>query len=288
MHPSQESGQNSSRLTHPKPILVADLFPETLDHLLRLLADLNDEEWQAPTICTGWSVKDVALHLLGVEIGNVSFRRDQHRLGGTIESWDQLVDYINRWNREWVEVARRISAPLLIELLGFVGAQACQYFQSLDPFEIGDSISWAGPEPQPVWLDIAREYTERWHHQQHIRDAVNRPGLKEPEVLRPVLQTFVWALPQAFRQASPPDGASITLSISGESGGHWTLVRQENTWRFYQGRPQDPDTEITMDDGFAWRFFTRGVDRDAARNRIAIRGDKRMAEPIFEMVSIIA
>jgi uncharacterized protein (TIGR03083 family) len=275
-------------LTHPQPIITTHLFPETLDHLLKLLSDLGEEEWQAPTICTGWSVKDVALHLLGVEIGNVSFRRDQHRPGGTIGSWDALVETINRWNREWVEVARRTSAPLLVELLGFVGERANEVFRSLDPLAMGGSIGWAGPEPQPVWLDIAREYTERWHHQQHIRDAVNKPGLKGPKYLKPVLQTFVWALPQAFRQASAPEGISITLSIAGDSGGHWTLLRGEGGWGFYEGEPTDPDTRLTMDQDFAWRFLTRGVSQDAVGNRIVITGDKRRAEPIFDMVSIIA
>lgn len=280
--------ESNPRFTNPRPIIVTDLFPEALDHLLRLLSDLREEEWQAPTICPGWSVKDVALHLLGVEIGNVSFRRDHHRPGGTIGSWDQLVNYINRWNREWVEVARRTSAPLLMDLLGFVGAQVCEVFRSLDPFEMGDSIGWAGPEPQPVWLDIAREYTERWHHQQHIRDAVNKPGLDEPKYLKPVLQTFVWALPHAFRHASEPEGTTITLSISGDSGGHWTLLRQKGAWEFYEGKPTDPDTEISMEEEFAWRFFTRGIGKDVARNRIVIRGEKHRAEPIFDMVSIIA
>ena len=37
------------------------------------------------------------------------------------------------------------------------------------------AVNWAGPEPAPIWLDPAREYTERWVHQQHIRDAVRNP-----------------------------------------------------------------------------------------------------------------
>lgn len=82
-------------LSKPKPVIVTDLFPKTLDHLLGLLSDLGEEEWKVPTVCTGWSVKDVALYLLGVEIGNISSRRDHHLLGGDIGTWDELVDYIN-------------------------------------------------------------------------------------------------------------------------------------------------------------------------------------------------
>ena len=279
---------HQSGLTAPQPVLVVDLFPEILDHLLELLSSLREEEWMAPTVCAGWSVKDVALHLLGVEIGNLSTRRDRHHLGGTIDDWEQLVDYLNRWNQDWVGVARRISAPLLVELLSFVGEKAYRYFQSLDPYELGGAVSWAGPEPQPVWLDIAREYTERWHHQQHMRDAVVRPGLKGPRHLKPVLDTFVWTLPYAFRDASAPEGATITLSISGDSGGHWTLLRHGGTWRFYQGRPADPTTEILMEQDVASRFFTRGLGMEAARKHIQIRGDRGLAGPIFDMVSIIA
>jgi len=176
----------------------------------------------------------------------------------------------------------------LIELLDFVGEKAYEYLRSLDPFEIGGSISWAGPEPQPVWLDIAREYTERWHHQQHIRDAVKKPGLKDAKFFSPVLETFMRALPYTFRHVSEPDGTSITLSVSGDSGGQWTLLREKGRWGFYQGTTMEPDTEIILEEDIAWRFFTRGIEKDGARKHITIKGNKNIAEPVFEMVSIIA
>ncbi len=275
-------------LLDPEPVVVIDLFPETLDHLTKLLSSLTEPEWNAATICAGWSVKDVALHLLGVEIGNISFRRDLHRLGRSISSWDELVKKINSWNQEWVAVSRRISTPLLIELIAFLGQRANDYFCSLDPFEMGGPISWAGPEPKPIWLDIAREYTERWHHQQHIRDAINKPGLQDPKYLGPVLQTFSWALPYSYRHVSEPDGNSITLSITGEAGGQWTLLHEKGGWGFYLGTTMHPDAEITMDEDTAWRFFTRGIGEDRARKLINITGKINLAEPIFEMVSIIA
>ena len=275
-------------LSPPEPVLTSDLFPEVLDHLLKLLNELDEEGWNAPTICSGWSVKDVALHLLGVEIGNLSARRDRYFLGANSEDWEKVVASINRWNWEWVVVARRISAPLLIELLGFAGEKANLYFRSLDPFAMGGPVIWAGPEPQPVWLDIAREYTERWHHQQHIREAVGKPGLKGAKHLQPVLATFVWALPQAFLRRTAPEGTSVTLSITGDSGGKWSVLREQDGWRFYQGASPDPSAAITLDEDLAWRLFTKGVTRDVARNRITLAGDQSLAESIFEMVAIIA
>ncbi|MGD0750715.1 MAG: maleylpyruvate isomerase N-terminal domain-containing protein [Anaerolineales bacterium] len=49
----------------PKPVIVAALFPEIHAELLSLLKKLSVEDWQKPTVCSGWLVKDVALHILG-------------------------------------------------------------------------------------------------------------------------------------------------------------------------------------------------------------------------------
>jgi hypothetical protein len=149
-------------LRKPQPILVEELFPEILEELLSLLAKLTPDEWNRPTVCPGWSVKDVALHLLGVEIGNLSRRRDEQvEPGAPISNWSELVAVLKDWNESWVESARRMSASVLIDLLGLTGRQWCVYVRSLDPFEIGRPVSWVGPQPVPVWLDLAREYTER-------------------------------------------------------------------------------------------------------------------------------
>jgi uncharacterized protein (TIGR03083 family) len=60
----------------PPPIDVRDLFPAERRALLQLLSGLTDDQWATPTICPGWTVKDVALHVLGVDLGNLSVQRD--------------------------------------------------------------------------------------------------------------------------------------------------------------------------------------------------------------------
>jgi uncharacterized protein (TIGR03083 family) len=272
----------------PKPVLVAGLLPEILDELIELLSGLSSDDWGKATVCAGWSVKDVALHLLGGEIGNLSRRRDGHDLGAEINNWDELVVFINDWNQNWVEIARRVSPRLLMDLMQFVGSQMCQYFASLDPYAMGGAVSWAGDDPAPVWLDVAREYTERWHHQQHIRDAVGKPGLNGPRYLMPVLATFVRALPRALQPAHAAEGASLTLAVVGESGGEWTALREDGVWRLYEGALAHPTARVTISEDLAWRLFTRGVSLEQARPQIIISGDQALGSRIFEMVSIIA
>ncbi|HEX2715290.1 MAG TPA: hypothetical protein VHM88_24180, partial [Candidatus Acidoferrales bacterium] len=94
----------------PSPILVGDLFPELRQHLLALLGGLNAEEWLLRTAAPKWNVKDVALHLLGGDIGNLSRRRDAYDPHGkAISDWSELVAYVNRLNESWVTAGQRMS-----------------------------------------------------------------------------------------------------------------------------------------------------------------------------------
>jgi len=276
-------------MQQPQPIIVADLFPEILDALLDLLGGLSDAEWDAPTVCPDWSVKDLAGHLLGDDVGMLSRRRDGYRRGNAaFASWDDLVAFINRQNAEWVETARRISPRLLCDMLRLAGEQVSTFFQSLDPYALGGPVDWAGPAPAPIWLDLAREYTERWHHQQQIRDAVGKRGLCEPRYLAPALDAFVRALPHTYRDVDADEQTLVALTIAGEAGGTWFLLREHAAWQLYLDIGRAPDARVTLDQDLAWRLFTKGLSEETARAQATIIGSQRLAAPMLKMLSVIA
>jgi uncharacterized protein (TIGR03083 family) len=277
-----------------EPVIVVDLFPLERQALLHLLSQLHEEEWHLPTICTGWSVKDVVLHLLGDDIGLLSRKRDAFddftimKTRPPLNSWSELVAYINERNELWVQATRRMSNRLVCTFLSLTGEETYQYFSSLDLFALGESVSWAGPAAAPVWLDIAREYTERWVHQQHIRDAVGRPGLKDRHIFAPVLETFVRALPHTYREVHATDGTLIHLIISGEAGGEWYLQREQEKWVLGKNAESPADATVVLDQESAWRLFTKGISKDEAFQRATYKGDEKLARKVFETVSIIA
>lgn len=273
----------------PELVLTSHLFPELRQHLLSLLSGLSERDWQRPTSAGKWNVKDVALHLLGGDIGNLSRRRDKHSSFGPASlEWKDLVAFINSINESWVVAAQRISPRLLCDLLAHVGPQIEEYFQSLDPFELGDAVSWAGPNPAPQWLDVAREYTERWHHQQQIRDATGKPGLYEPRLFSPVLDTFVRALPYTFRNVDAAEGTFVQVSIAGPGGGDWAIRKCAANWELLEGKAPEAAVEVTLLSEYAWRIFTKGIRGAEALRRARIRGDNRLGTKVIEMVSVIA
>jgi uncharacterized protein (TIGR03083 family) len=276
-------------LQQPTPVLTVDRFPPLLQALLSLLAGLSDEGWQRPVHGGEWTAKDLAQHLLGDEINVLSRKRDRFLEPlAPAGSWQELVALIDRRNAEWVEATRRMSPPVICDLLRITGEQVCAYYRQADLFAVGGPVSWAGPDPAPVWLDVAREFTERWHHQQQIRDAVGKPGCTEAYYLAPALATFARALPHTFRDVAAPEGTGVSLTVTGEAGGTWSTVRKGGCWQLYGGRPDDPQAGVELTTDTAWRLFTKGITRQQARRRAQLSGDLSLAEKVLETVAIIA
>jgi uncharacterized protein (TIGR03083 family) len=269
------------------------LFPGERAALLNVLGNLSPTEWDLPTACPGWSVKDVTAHLLGDDIGRLSWGRDGYVNPAFADGLDitmlpGLVAAIDRQNAVWVAGARRMSPRLLIELLGLTGKWTQEYFASLDLDAPGMPVGWAGPDPAPIWLDVAREYTERWHHQQHIRDAVGRPGLKERKWFAPVLETFVRGLARPLAEVAVPIGSALRLTIAGDAGGEWVALREEDGWRLGIGPGIEAAASVKLDQEIAWRLFTKGITSEEARQAAAITGDPLLADRILDTVSILA
>jgi uncharacterized protein (TIGR03083 family) len=275
-------------MKRPAEIVIVDRFAPLRTRLLALLAGLGGDDWARSTAAPRWSVKDVTAHLLGGDIGILSRGRDFFSpLGPKIGTYSELVDLVNRLNEEWVVAARRMSPRLLRELLALIGPEVEAYLSSLDLEAIGGPVSWAGSDPAPVWFDIAREFTERWHHQQQIRDATGQPPLYDPYFLSPVLDTFVRALPHSLRHAAAPEGTAVRLEISGDAGGSWFLIRTARTWELTLESETEPAMDVILPQDTAWRMFTKGIDPETAQASALVRGDAGLAPSIFRTVSVI-
>jgi uncharacterized protein (TIGR03083 family) len=267
---------------------VVHVLPEERLYLLEFLRRLSAEQWNLPTVCPGWSVGDIARHLLGDDLGRLSRVRDGFRDVRQAEPGEDLVALVNRLNEQWVTALRRLSSRVVCDLLEVTGEWTQAHFAALDLEAIGSPVSWVGPDPAPVWLDVAREYTERWHHQQQMRDAVGAPELVSRRIFAPVLATFVFAMPWTYRSMAADEGATVTLQIRGESGGEWTIQREGNAWRLYTGAPDRPTAQVALDQSIAWRLYTKGITRSEAERHARIDGDDHLARVALGMVSVIA
>jgi hypothetical protein len=181
-----------------------------------------------------------------------------------------------------VEAARVLSPRVVCDLLAFAGDQMDQWWASLRLDDKG-RVAWTGPEPVPMWFDIAQDLTERWVHQQQIRDAVGMSGLTDDRFLGTILRTFVWALPHHYRGLTGPD-LEIFVHLEGASGSEWTLARHNEQWDLHEGQTEEPAATISLPPTDAWRHFTGALSDP---DQIQRSGDPALSDHFLTARAII-
>jgi Mycothiol maleylpyruvate isomerase N-terminal domain len=250
--------------------------------LLALLDGLAEVEWVAPTDAGHWRVKDVALHLLDDDLGWLSRGRDGDMTGllPTDGDYREFVRSLDAKNERWVVGAVGLSRRVVVDLLRWTAGEVHEYHASLD-LEGPSGVIWASGGTVPRWFDLCRDLTERWVHQQHIRDAVGQPG-EHDRFLPEVLGTFVWAFPHQY-EAEAPTGTTVQIGLG--TGGTWHLVRSSDCWKLQPGPASYPAATLNLHETDAWRQLT-GLQ--VAEDAISTDGPDQLVHPLLRVRGIIA
>lgn len=276
------------------PIFTIDLFPKIDCSLLDLLRSLSPEDWEKPTLAPLWKVKDIASHLLDGNIRGISTSRD-HYFGEKPPqdtSYPSLVDFLNQLNADWVKATRRVSPQVLISLLEVSGKAYYEHLKELDPFAPSIfPVAWAGETHSENWFHIAREYTEKWHHQQQIRLVVgnrNTQVLLTKELYHPFLETSMLALPHHYRDVEAQPNDVIRFMVTGDGGGEWFLMYEKTGWILLSQCSVTPVSEVVLNEDIAWRLFTKGIDREQAAQKCRFTGNQALGRKVLSMLAVMA
>ena len=278
-------------LSDLRPLDTRPLFRPVSTALVSLLRGLQPEDWQRPTIAGSWVVRDVVAHLLDITLRRVSFHRDTMPPPPppiAIQSEQDFVRFINLINAQWVDATRRLSPRVLTDLYELGSEALADWFESL-PLEAPAlfGVSWAGEQESEGWFDIGREFTELWHHQQQIRVAVNAPPLADPRYMHAVIDIAVRGLPHAYRDVKATAGDSLTLNVTGDSGGRWTLLSDGSRWTLRAGEPDAATARATVADDDAWKLLFNALPAATAASAVRIEGRRDLAEPLLRARSVI-
>jgi uncharacterized protein (TIGR03083 family) len=236
------------------PVDLRSRFAPQRAALVALLDGLSAEEWQRPTACAGWTVADLAAHVLGDVVGRAS---GHGAPGGPVPAPDEPIGaFIDRINEEWVAAWRRADPRLVVECLRTVGPVHDERWRAARPDDDSLGVSWAGIDPAPLWFDVARDFTEYWVHERQIRDAVGRPD-DDPATLRVVLDVFARGLPSAL---DSPEALGVTgfCLVADPLDAAWSLAASagERRWRICADPLPDAPV-VRIDAERLWRRWTR-------------------------------
>ena len=234
-----------------------------------------------PTACPVWSVHHLALHLIHDDVRRLSYARDGHAERLPESTLEGLVAGLDAANVRWVDsVLPSVSPRLTIELLEWLAVPTTNHMAQLDLEAPGMSVTWAGPGEHPNWLDVAREFSERWIHQQQIRDAVGRPGLISADYLIPVIGTVLRGALRVLPQR--PHGTELAVVVRAPVDSTWGLRSSGHDW-FFVGDVARPAATISLDAEVLWRRAVRMLSRDDALGSARVEGDRELAESVVDL-----
>ena len=272
------------------PVPTLHLFPLLDTALINLLASLTADEWQLPTIAKLWTVKDIASHLLDGNLRAISFYRDNYlEAASNINSYTELVAYLNELNMMWTKATKRISPQLLLELLSTTGKLYIEQLEKLNPFDKAIfPVAWAGEEQSANWFHIAREYTEKFIHQQQIRETVGKPGILTKELFYPLIDTFMFALPHTYRSTKATAGTAVQVKVLTAIGGEWNIESTGCGWVRSANSFRPPSATVILSPETAWKLFSKGISPATALQETTITGDKNLGAVALQMVAVMA
>ncbi len=233
------------------PVDLRQEFAGQRANLIAFLRDVPPVGWQKSTACEGWTVADIAAHIVGDMAGRISSSRDA-ATGSRPLPGESLARFIDRSNAEWVVAMRRLSPAVILEMMEALGPEHDQLWIDREPLDPSLGVSWAGVDPAPVWLDAARDVTEYWIHETQIREALGDSGVAEPG-LATVLDVLARGLPHAL--AGVVEADSLTIEVP-DVGLVWGLERSDIGWRFSDSATV-VGPRLEYDSGFLWRRWTR-------------------------------
>jgi uncharacterized protein (TIGR03083 family) len=255
-------------------------FEQTVRSTLRLSATLETADWDRPTECPGWTVKDQVAHLVGVERMLLGDAQPDHRLPAELP---HVRNDFGRLMEVAVDVRRPLPGPLIAAELAEVLERRLAALRAADP------------ERQVMCPDgrmgnyvrfMAFRALDCWVHEQDIRRAVGRPGNQDApaayclwDLLGDGLRTVV-----AERARARP-GQIAAFSISGALCFQSTVLVSEGGQVTVTSDPA-PDATVTL--GMTWETYVRlatgrcGPDTAA----VDIAGDANLAARILSQMAL--
>jgi uncharacterized protein (TIGR03084 family) len=193
--------------------LVADLEAEHLD-LDRLVADLDEPEWNTATPAEGWAVRDAISHLAFFDDAAVMAMTDPEAFTAMAQAavaagGDPMAEHLRQ--------GREMSAHDLLLWWRTARATLIGEAAKLDPKV---RVPWFGP-PMGTLSFVSARLMETWAHGQDVADALGTTRLPTAR-LRHIAHIGVHARPYAYivRGLERPT-VRVAVELTGPGGEHW-------------------------------------------------------------------
>jgi uncharacterized protein (TIGR03083 family) len=264
---------------------VTTILAEEWEAIVGLAEDLVDAEWELPSECPGWTVRDVLSHLIGIErvlLGEAPPPaltelppHVENEVGARNEAW--VASRRSRPGREVLGEFRDVTARRLADLRSWPASR----FDQIGPSPVGDV-------PYREFMHV--RIMDSWVHEQDIRVATGRPGHDSGPAAQLSLDRLCSGLPFVVgKQAGAPEGVGVRFELRGSLPRRIDVVVREGRARA-QSVPEDQVTvTLGMDVEVFWRLTCGRVDGTAAHlaGLVEASGDVELGSVVLESMAFM-
>jgi uncharacterized protein (TIGR03083 family) len=259
---------------------VIDRLNEVWASVVDACQRLRDEQWDLPTDCPGWTVKDQLSHLIGVE----HMLLDDPAPEPIADVPSYVRNTFGELNEAWVDARRRATGPEVLAEFVDTTYRRLEALRAMAP-EKFDEVGWSpvGQVPYRQFMDT--RVFDTWAHEQDIRRALDRPGGRNGT--GEALAIDLCARSMAYvvgKKVGPPDGTSVLFAVTGLLGRHMPVVVDGGRARVATDLSDEPTVTLTMDQETFWRL---GLGRVApldmlASGQVVVAGDVVIGHRVLE------
>jgi uncharacterized protein (TIGR03083 family) len=235
------------------------------ERVLSVLESLSEDDWEQPTYCTGWNVREMVAHLAGAVAGFATwgeFAR-QYVRNSYVRTESAKVDGVNR--RQVEDRADRSPAALIQEFRE-AGPKAIRVRHKL-PYPLRKAPVLRGEPVRDTSLQYLLDVIyprDWWMHRYDICAATGKEMLVTAAHDGRLVELIILDVAYVLGQRGLGD-RSFVLDLTGAAGG---------SYRF--GTDLQPDTTISMD-VFDFALVSSGrISAEEALSRTAVDGNREL------------
>jgi uncharacterized protein (TIGR03083 family) len=228
---------------------IVDALDETWQSIDRTLRGREPEDYDRPTPCPGWSVRDILSHLIGFEL---MLRGEP--VPAYEGEWPAYVkNPIGEFNEAFVAAYRTMPSDDLLTLFRETARRSVERLRVLTDAQ-WEKVGWSPEGERPYHRFQETRVLDSWIHLQDIRDALLEPADDHGPGEEIVVNRFEAALPYVLgKRAGVKDGTTVRVNLTGRLARTVLLRVDGGRAKAVESMSETPSLELTTPVALFWR-----------------------------------
>ncbi|MFM9037512.1 MAG: maleylpyruvate isomerase family mycothiol-dependent enzyme [Actinomycetota bacterium] len=252
-----------------------------VDEVKYVITSLTDEEWQRPSGCTGWSVRDLVAHM------SSNYKETVDPSPPPAEPVqlpaERMMDLLVEPRKDWT------NRQILDEYLSYCD-RAVDVLASFQDEPLASTVIPLADLGSYPMHQLADAYA--FDHYCHLRIDLLAPrgpisrqvSAADATRLGPAIRWMITGMPQMQSNLGRSLSAPIVLDLTGPGGGKWTIGPSGDDIVVSDGASNGAVATVTSS-GHA--FVDWGTQRSNWREHCAVSGDDAVAARFLDALNII-